>query len=167
MARNETEKEDLLAEGVNLPERGRITSPNHREWVAGWRNGQSLSLFVDQDPVFHFNASGEIRRAYVDGRKLTAKDAELFELVRVPNESGRVSLVHQPLTEEETGHFQALLNRCLNELNDALNLCGDQSSPSHHIETIGIETTQFRHRLAEWIDTHPAPMRIAELPNVD
>ena len=167
MANHETNREDLLAEGVNLPERGRIIGPDQRQWVAGWRNGRSLSLFVDQDPVFHFNGCGEIRRAFVDGCKLAARQRRLCELIRVPNEKGRFTLVHEPLTEDRIERFHSVLRACLDDLRQTLITCDGRLPEDCGFETVGMAVDSFRERLLNWIDQYPAPMPIAEMPNVD
>lgn len=167
MAHHETNREDLLAEGVNIPERGRVIGPDQRQWVAGWRNGGSLSLFVDQDPVFHFNGCGEIRRAFIDGCKLTAKDRRLCELIRVPNENGRFSLTHEPLTDDQTESVQDKLRACLDDLRQALNAQDGRLPEDADIETVGIAADHFRERLLSWIDRQVSPLPIAEMPNVD
>lgn len=167
MARHETDREDLLAEGVNLPERGRIIGPDQRQWVAGWRNGRSISLFVDQDPVFHFNAHGEIRRAFVDGSKLAAKDRRLCTLIRVPNDRGRISLNHEPLSDDQADRIQEMLRASLNGLREALNAGDGRLSENVDVETVGIPANHFRERLLCWIDQQSSPVPIAEMPNVD
>jgi hypothetical protein len=84
MAREESDREDLLREATALVERVELRAADEPEpIVAGFRRGGALSLFFGADPVFQFNAAGELRRAFRDGRLLKAERGRLVELTRV------------------------------------------------------------------------------------
>ena len=61
MARTEHDREDLLAESVQLTQRGRIIPDDRQhaagqEWIVGWRPSGAMTWFENGDPVFQFNA---------------------------------------------------------------------------------------------------------------
>src|SRR5262245_41173967 len=94
MARDESEREDLLAEATALVERVEIVPRRTlaREYgavletgsiVAGFRANGAMSLFLGEDPVYQFNAAGQLRRAFVNGRLYKAVGGRLVQLERI------------------------------------------------------------------------------------
>jgi hypothetical protein len=82
MARQSQEREDLLRDARALMPRIllRMELDGQRvDVLAGFR-GEALSLYFGDDPVFHFNASGELRRAFVDDQLIKAEDGRLVAL---------------------------------------------------------------------------------------
>ena len=123
MAREESSREDLLREATALVERIELipkgsTSDGHI--VAGFRRNGALSVFFGEDPVYQFNAAGELRRAYTDGKLLKAERGRLsaFERVRTQNE---VQLVRHELNETDMIHFQAQMANHLQALAELIN----------------------------------------------
>lgn len=161
MSRREADREDLLAEGVNLPQRGRITdTANDRAWVLGWRQETALSLFDHADPVFQFNRSGQLRRVYLDGQKLAAHAGKLTQLQKRPDSGARLTFQHQPLSVEQQDEVQRRLAASLHALRHAL------SSADISVETIGLDADSFLDRVKLLCDTE-LPVAIAASPNVD
>src|SRR3954462_9073696 len=108
MAREESSREDLLREATALVERIELipngsTSDGHI--VAGFRLNGALSLFFGEEPVFQFNACGELRRAYSDGKLLKADRGRLAALGRVRTQN-EVQLVRHELNEAEIVQFK-------------------------------------------------------------
>lgn len=107
MARETHDREDLLLEGVNLPERARLLHrASGREWVVGWRTGGGPAFYDGPDRVYQFNADNQLRRVYLDGSKLTAEGGRLCELRRpeptnpdgsAGDRTQKVKLVWQPI----------------------------------------------------------------------
>ena len=164
MAKFEADREDLLAEGVNFPWRGRLTDSSSREWMIGWR-GESLqssamSLFVNTDPVFHFNGDGNIRRAHIDGIRLAAQESELCKLVRVPDKEGRLVLARNSLSAEQHETLQVRLAGLLAELVTTI------SDPASRIEVVGLDEVTFLQSIQKWMQDHPAPFGVARIPNI-
>ncbi len=87
--------------------------------VAGFRADGALSVFFGEDPVYHFNAAGELRRAYVDGLLFKATQGHLISLRRVRGE-GQVQLVRHELTSLELSAFLAQMTKHLNDLRNRL-----------------------------------------------
>src|SRR5262245_26728992 len=105
MAREESEREDLLREAtafvdrieLALPSASRATSAHV---VAGFRRDGGLSIFFGDDPVYQFNAAGELRRAYFDGNLVKAVNGRLASLSRIRTGS-EVQLVRHDLSDAE------------------------------------------------------------------
>ena len=87
--------------------------------IVGFRADGAASVFFADDPVVHFNAAGELRRGYADGRLLKAEKGRLVSLnrIRTPNET---QLVRHELTEGETADYLADVQRRIDALREAL-----------------------------------------------
>ncbi|MEX0612237.1 MAG: hypothetical protein WD738_00145 [Pirellulales bacterium] len=118
MARQESDREDLLREATALVERielslGDTSQDGHV--TAGFRAGGAVSIFFDGDPVYQFNESGELRRAYCDGLLFKAVHGRLVSLRRV-RQQGEVQLLRGDLTDSEKTAFLARMNDSLSGL---------------------------------------------------
>jgi hypothetical protein len=103
MARHETPKEDLLREATALVERVELAPIGARQGVnvtAGFRPDGAASIFFGTDPVYQFNAAGELRRAYSDGLLLKADQGRLVSLRR-ERQQNEVQLWRHELTDAE------------------------------------------------------------------
>lgn len=118
MAREESSREDLLREATALVERIELAprdSESHsagtggdKHIVVGFRRDGALSIFFGDDPVYQFNAAGEIRRAYLDGKLLKAAGGQLVSLDRLRTEH-ETQLVRHDLNHDEQAMFEARL----------------------------------------------------------
>ncbi len=119
MMREETDREDLLREASALVERVEFTATGFAApIVAGFRRNGALSLFFDADPVYQFNTTGELRRAFRQGHLIKAENRRLFELKRTRNRGQTVllkseldSAATEQLLGELTGKLTALLQQ--------------------------------------------------------
>src|SRR5215216_5583786 len=129
MARDESSREDLLREATALVERIELvprtadlltaaSEPAGRRIIAGFRRDGALSVFFGEDPVYQFNAAGELRRAYRDGKLLKAIHGRLAALVRVRTEH-EVQLVRHDLPPEEEATFLSQMEQQLRDLSRA------------------------------------------------
>ena len=67
MARIESDREDLIREATALQQRVEWAVPGEPEpVVTGFKRDGSLSVYFGQDPVYQFNPTGQLRRAYVE-----------------------------------------------------------------------------------------------------
>ena len=82
MARQESDREDLLQEATALVWRVEYQGPGDQVVVVGLRANDAGSIYFDAEPVFHFNDRHELRRAYWDGRLWKAEDGMLVSLKR-------------------------------------------------------------------------------------
>ena len=77
MAREESNREDLLAEATALVHRIEVVTSGGLTIVAGFRARGEFSAFFGEDLAYHFNASDELRRAYCDGLLIKASGRRL------------------------------------------------------------------------------------------
>jgi hypothetical protein len=105
MARDETDREDLLRDATAFVERiefdlSRGTQVLPPRIFVGFRRDGGASIYFGSDPVFHLNSSGELRRAYVDNRLLKAERGQLVTMQSVRS-AGEVQLQSRALRGDE------------------------------------------------------------------
>ena len=127
MARDEQDREDLLREATALVERIEL-APTDTEAgehiVIGFRADGAASVYFGGDPAYHFNADGELRRAYADGLLFKAEKGSLVSLERVRT-GNEVQLLRRPLPDAQQTDFLTAMQARLRALaeqtaNDAL-----------------------------------------------
>jgi hypothetical protein len=107
MAREESDREDLLREATALVERIELAPVGEsadEHVVAGFRAGGAASFFFGADPVYQFNAAGELRRAYCNGLLVKAARGRLVSLSRQRLET-KVQLLSRELSDVEQAEF--------------------------------------------------------------
>tara|TARA_B100000029_G_scaffold94314_1_gene84497 strand:+ start:2483 stop:2977 length:495 start_codon:yes stop_codon:yes gene_type:complete len=110
MARDESHREDLMAEATALVPRAEFCSPaGTPRLVAGFKRDGSLSLYLGEDPVYAFDTSGRLRRAFVDGLLYRTQGDTLAMLRRDRSVGGQVSLLRHDLDEQELTSFRERL----------------------------------------------------------
>ncbi len=120
MAREESDREDLLREATALVRRIELRVPNEAESIVfGFRRDGAASIFFGADPVYQFNAARELRRAYVAGKLLKANRGTLAELTRVRTPT-EVQLVRHDLDAAQTATFLQTMLARLTQLSAAL-----------------------------------------------
>lgn len=160
MARQEHDREDLLAEATALVERVELLVAGESEpVVVGFRRNGSASAYFGAEPAFHFNAAGELRRAYDHGLLYKSEKRKIVSLKRerVP---GEVRLVCHELTDEETRSFLLELVDRFTRLRSALTegnwrLVGQVPASSDIVS-----------RVRQWLDGLRLPPPIAGSPRV-
>lgn len=120
MTRHEADREDLLRDATAMKQRIALRTPQGAEVFIGFRSSGATSIYLDQDPAYHFNSTGELRRAYLDGQLIKAICGRLVRMTR-HRPGGEVQLVSQQLTEEQTTCLLEQLTTDLLELRDSLN----------------------------------------------
>jgi hypothetical protein len=116
MARNEADREDLMREAVALTERVELCVPGFEELITiGFRSNRAMSIFVGQDPVYQFDPSGRLRRAFVDGFLFRSQHSGLARLERVRNES-EVQLLRYDLSPSECSASQKAMKETLHRI---------------------------------------------------
>ena len=160
MARDESNREDLLREATALVERIELI-PNGAtidgRIVAGFRRNGALSIFFGEDPVYQFNAEGDLRRAYNDGKLLKADRGRLAALQRVRTQN-EVQLVRHELDETAANQFLTQMAKHLQAFaalidTNAFDVAGQVPSDA---DVLG--------RLKRWFATH-SDVQIAQRPN--
>ena len=105
MARQESDREDLMSEATALVRRVELTTMGAAENViAGFRSNGWLSIYFGPDPVYHFDADARLRRAFVRGSLYRTQGETLARLTRnrLPNVT---ELRRHDLTPAECDHF--------------------------------------------------------------
>lgn len=161
MARYSQDREDLLRDAKAFQHRVelRITDGNRSTIVfAGFRIHGALSLYFDQDPVYHFNGSSQLRRAYWDGQLIKAEQGRLVALRTSRSEAAVVMLRHE-MTIDEQQQFCDQLTERLQKLAGLLQ--------ENHFEITGVvpEGSDVVDRLKTWLDQFQSVL-IAETPRV-
>jgi len=130
MAREESDREDLLREATALVERVELRplfkdadDPGQPGVVgtifAGFRADGAFSVFFGHDPVYQFNADGELRRAYASGMLFKAAQGHLSSLERVRTAS-EVQLVRRELAGMDEAEFLEAMSQRLRQLESLL-----------------------------------------------
>ena len=115
MAREESDREDLLREATALVERIELSSvdePEDEPIVVGFRAGGPASFFFGPDPVYHFNSRRELRRAYHGGLLYKSEQGRLIELERV-RLTDSIELRRRKLRDDEQSQFLTQALQCL------------------------------------------------------
>jgi hypothetical protein len=167
MAREESNREDLLREATALVERIELV-PNFdppiatsalggEHIVAGFRRHGALSIFFGEDPVYQFNAAGELRRAYCDGKLLKATRGRLAAMQRVRTQH-EIQLVRHDLSREDEAAF-------LTQMEDRLRHFS-RSIDANIFDVVGHvpPDVDVLSRLKKWLATHDK-WQIAAQPN--
>jgi hypothetical protein len=101
MARNEQDREDLIAEATAMVTRAELQCASYPELVTVgfWKNGR-FSIYFDQDPVYQFAADGKLRRAFVGGQLYRSQPPIMVRLNRTRSAT-ETTLVRDELNEDE------------------------------------------------------------------
>jgi hypothetical protein len=151
MAREVHEREDMLRDAHALMPRAELQWGDGAEGstaFVGFR-GDSMSLYFGEDPVFHFNAQGELRRAFVDDELIKADRGRLVGLARERSESA-VTLVSRQLDALAEGRVVAEVERRLTELRASL--AADDLRVRGQVPPNG----DALERLRKWLEVYPA-----------
>lgn len=160
MARNEADREDLLREATALVQRGEFILSGYEEPVTiGFRRDGAGSIFLEFDPVYQFNAQGELRRGYLRGKLLKAQQGTLVEMTRVRSEKA-VELHSRTLSSVETEQVLQQMQEALAQVKAAL-----QDSKTELRGQVPADGN-IRSLAVSWLESLPAPPRIAAGPNV-
>ena len=160
MAREEHDRENLLAEATALVERAELRVAGEVEPViAGFRRDGSGSIYFGADYAYHFNSAGELWRAFRQGLLYKAERGKLVSLERrrVP---GEVQLLRRELSDAET---QAFLKEAVERLTHLRSmLSGDDWQLVGQVP----ESTDVVARLRRWLESLPLPPSLATTPRV-
>ena len=123
MAREVHTRENLLRDATALTPRAQFRCPIDSvviELFVGFR-GSAPSFYFGEDPVYQFNSSGELRRAFVADEIIKAEKGKLIALPR-QRTANQVEMVRRELIGQAQ---QALLDRLqehLHQVRSALEL---------------------------------------------
>ena len=125
--------------------------------VVGFRANGGLSIFFGEDPAYHFNAAGELRRAYVDSLLYKAINGELVSLSRIRN-AEQVELRSHKLSAPEQAAFIQHISKRLSDL--AADIAANSIVTREQVPP----DVDVLDRLRTWLANH-SDMRIASRPN--
>ena len=121
MARNSQDRENLLRDATAFTTRVQLIlshehqpADEHRPAIvfAGFHTAGAVSFYFDQDPVYHFNWKGQLRRAFVDDVLIKAESGRLIGWTRQHSET-EVAMLRN---EMPPGEQQAFCNVALERL---------------------------------------------------
>ena len=160
MARQEQNREDLLAEAKALVERVSLRiDGTDEETVVGFRRDGSASLFFGATRVYQFTSQGQLRRAYVDDLLYKAESGRLVALRRQRTDQA-VELVRHDLRDDEAEAFINEMRRHLDKLQRALT--ADRFSLVGQVP----ETSNVVDRVRAWLEEFGGEISIARSPRV-
>lgn len=120
MARQESDREDLLREATALRNRVELTIPALNEpIVAGFRDENRLSVYFGTNLAAHFDGDHCLRRAFFAGCLYRSQGHTLARLSRVRT-SAETELRRHDLLPDELRAFLGRLRTALGELEAAL-----------------------------------------------
>lgn len=120
MAREEHDREDMLAEARNLVERASLRIPgNDEEVFVGFRRTGGPSFYFGPERAYQFTSVGALRRAFVDGLLYKAETGRVVSLRRQRGVQS-IELLRHALSEAEQQAFLDEARWHLNALRDAL-----------------------------------------------
>jgi len=158
MARQEHDREDLLAEAKALVERVSLRIAGHDdEIVVGFRRDSSASFYFGGQRVYQFTSQGQLRRAFVDGLLFKAERGQLVSLRRQRTERA-VELARHVLDEPRARLFLGEMRRHVELLRDAL---ANNSFSALGQVPAGADVVG---RVRRWLDEFAAAARIARSP---
>ena len=163
MARQESDREDLLREATALVERIELSLPNQPETiVAGFRRDGSASFFFGQSPVFQFNSSRELRRAFRDGLLYKTDNGRLIEMRRERTATA-VELRSRQLTDDESAALLQNAQSRLCELRDAL--ATGQAAVIGQVPEL-TDKVDVKSRVLDWLNLLTGEIPIAKTARV-
>ena len=161
MARQESDREDIMREATALVERAELRIRGRDDTIIfGLRREGAASIFFGPDPVFHFNSQGELRRAYVSGDLIKAEMGSAVRLRRVRT-ADELQLQRIVLSPEECRSLLETLKSQIGGLRQALD--------TSDLELVAAHPTNvdMLNRLRTWLVSLPEAIRLADRPNVE
>jgi len=161
MTREVHEREDLLRDAKALMPRVQLdfmTAQGKETVFAGFRGPSALSLYFDSDPVYHFNSSNQLRRAYVEDRIIKAEAGRLVAMTRMQSQTSSELLRHEMSAAEEQQFCESLATR-LAKLKEAMQ--AKQYTVAGQVPEDGDAVSQ----LLSWLD-ELKEVTIADSPQV-
>ena len=160
MARQESDREDLLREATALIERAELEIDGESDPVTvGFRRDGSLSVFFGGEAVYQFNATGQLRRAFSSGLLYKAERGRLVELRR-ERTATEVALVRRELREHEATEFLSAAHLRLTSLSASL------AAGNYRITGQVPADRDVVSRVRRWLRNKPTVLAIAQTARV-
>ncbi len=162
MARKEADREDLMNEARAFVRRAMWRLADGTELFAGFREDGRFSVFLGQDPCYHFDTLGRLRRSYAGGFLYRTQGSRLARLSRVRTEKTTI-LRRRDLSASETTKFLQEMASDLGRIREELSSQSAQllaewspSSPLAPDVIAACRTIAQRPELAPAIPTRPS-----------
>jgi hypothetical protein len=166
MAREEQDREDLLRDATAYADRAELDFPGFESPVFfGLRRDGAASVYFSADRVYHFNARGELRRAYLDGLLYKADQGQLVAMARQRSDT-ETSLESRRLSADETRRLLAGMQRELLQLAEWF--ASDTAAARRQVtsaDTAAHGQTACG-RIADWLNRMPQQFGVARSPRV-
>jgi hypothetical protein len=161
MAREESDREDLLREATGLVNRIELRCTWFEDSiVVGFRRNDAVSFFFGQDEVYQFDTSNRLRRGFWQGQLLKSEHGRLVELTRHRTDE-QTQLLRLDLSSELAGsHLQRLESRLVMLL---------ASLRAGEIEVVGhvsVGLADVQSLVRAWLEHRPRPIELARAPRV-
>lgn len=116
MARNERDREDLIAEATGLSPRGELSYAGHAvPIVAGFGKRGDLRVYLSADHMLQFDSEGRMRRGFWEGRLIRTHGDHVAVLTRVRSPE-RTELQRRAMTPDDVAAFVGRVARAITEL---------------------------------------------------
>ena len=159
MTEHEGQREDLIATATALVQRVELAIDGFPDLlVVGFRSDGAASLFVGEDPVYQFNARGELRRVFRAGKLVKAASGRLVELTRQRTDN-RVDMASRELTDQQHQQLLSQLRQTLDRLQAAL------YQKQYRITGQVPVDQDVVQQAAQWIEQLPNLIPVAQVAN--
>lgn len=120
MARTEADRDDLFAEAVSYARRveGRLLTTAHPVLV-GFKTSGDGSFYFGPNQVYHFDAAGRLRRAFVAGFLYRSQGTALVCLRRDRTDT-ETALLRSDMSETDATAFKSAMHAALRTLRTAM-----------------------------------------------
>lgn len=144
MSRTTSDREDLWNEARALTPRWEIEGVDgvHAVIVGVRGAGAGFSVFFNQDPVYHFDARGRLRRAYCQDALFRSEGTTLARLHRT-REPQKTQLIREDLSSVELAHFLDEMRHRMRGFQESL-----RSGPAKVARHQGVESPQLEQIVA-------------------
>lgn len=155
MAREESDREDLLREATALVARAEFALSGQTDSVVGgFRRDGSASFYFGGDPVVQFDLELRVRRGFFRGQLVKAERGRLVILDR-HRTATETQLVRREWSDEQTREYLADMRSRLSELERQL------ESGAARIEGAVPAVEEVVPRLKEWLANLPGELTAA------
>ena len=163
MARQESDREDLIREATGLVDRVEYQVDFVDEpIVVGFRRDGSASFFFGQARVYQFNSQNQLRRGYLNDKLVKAERHSLVTLTRQRTDS-EVQLIRHEMSEVEQQEYLAEARATIEALKTSI-----AENRAVILRSVSSdETTQSAHdRIVDWLRKWDGNVDIASTPRV-
>ena len=163
MARQESDREDLIREATGLVDRVEYEVDFVEEpIVVGFRRDGSASFFFGQAQVYQFNSQNQLRRGYLNDKLVKAERGSLVTLTRHRTET-EVQLVRHEMSSTEEAEYLNNAAATINNLKSSI----EQNRISILREVSANTSEASAHqKICDWLQSWNGQIEIASTPSL-